>query len=106
MCGNGAVRKGRFISGEFSFFSGSLLRGGSGAPKKCCASTEPPSSIGVKILRDLAFDDKCLICGGLICSGCRNSCAGGGETRVVGRGCTCSFCVGGVGFRCSGMNCG
>jgi hypothetical protein len=30
---------------------------GSGAPKKCCARTEPPSSMGVKILRDL--DDRC-----------------------------------------------
>jgi hypothetical protein len=31
---------------------------GSGAPKKCCARTEPPSSIGVKMLRDL--DERCL----------------------------------------------
>lgn len=41
--------------------------GGSGAPKKCCARTEPPSSIGVKILRDL--EDRCFGCGGLPCSG-------------------------------------
>ena len=40
-------------SGE-DFFA---LRGVSEEPKKCCASTEPPSSMGVNILRD--FEDRC-----------------------------------------------
>ena len=44
-----------------------LLRGGSGAPKKWAASTEPPSSMGVKMLRD--FEDRCLGRGGLLVSG-------------------------------------
>lgn len=47
--------------------SSRLGLGGSGAPKKCCAKTEPPSSMGVKMLRDL--EDMCFGCGGLVCSG-------------------------------------
>lgn len=50
------LRGGGLISwASSSFFTSDL--GGSGAPKKCCASTEPPSSIGVNILLDL--EDKC-----------------------------------------------
>ena len=39
-------------------------RGGSFPKLKCLARTDPPSSIGVKILRD--FEDMCFGCGGLI----------------------------------------
>ena len=69
--------EGRVIEGAVMLLGGGLMSGrsssrlenlgGSGAPKKCCASTEPPSSIGVNILLDL--EERCLGCGGLACSG-------------------------------------
>jgi hypothetical protein len=61
------LRGGGLISGRSSSFLGNGL--GSGAPKKCWASTEPPSSIGVKMLLD--FEERCFGCGGLACSGGR-----------------------------------
>jgi len=61
------LRGGGLRSGECSTLT--CVRGGSGAPKKCCASTDPPSSIGVNILLDL--DDKCLGCGGVASGGLR-----------------------------------
>jgi hypothetical protein len=48
------VLRGGCLSGDPSFLK---LRG-AGVSKKCAASTDPPSSIGVKILFDL--DDRCL----------------------------------------------
>lgn len=75
------LRGGGLMSSKSSSF---FVRGlGSGAPKKCCAKTEPPSSIGVKMLLD--FEDRCLGCGGLFCSGGRRLCCSGcGEARVWG----------------------
>lgn len=63
--------------GLMSAKSSSLfVRGlGSGAPKKCWARTEPPSSMGVNILLD--FEDRCLGCGGVACSGGRRLCDSG-----------------------------
>ena len=49
---DGALRGGG-LSGDPSFLK---LRG-AGASKKCAASTDPPSSMGVKILFDL--DERC-----------------------------------------------
>ena len=73
--GAGAVilRGGGLMSAKSSSL---FVRGlGSGAPKKCWARTEPPSSIGVNILLD--FDDKCLSRGGEACSGGRRLCDSG-----------------------------
>lgn len=56
-CGCEAAR-----GGGLSSTDGEVRFGGSGAPKKCRASTEPPSSMGVNMLWDLAAE--CLRSGG------------------------------------------
>lgn len=72
MCEEGCdvARGGGLISGGDCFRSSRL--GGSGAPKKTLASTEPPSSIGVNMLCDL--DDACFRSGG---DGGRRVCCSG-----------------------------
>jgi len=54
------ARGGGLISGGDCFRSSRF--GGSGAPKKTLASTDPPSSMGVKMLCD--FEDACFRSGG------------------------------------------
>jgi len=75
------LRGGGLISGPST--SSLFGLGGSGAPKKCCANTDPPSSMGVNILRDL--DDMCFGCGGVACPGGRRLWfSGWGEERGCG----------------------
>lgn len=64
------ARGGGLISGGDCFRSSRL--GGSGAPKKTLANTEPPSSIGVKMLWD--FEEFCFRSGG---EGGRKDCCSG-----------------------------
>lgn len=86
------ARGGGFMSGGDCFLSSCF--GGSAAPKKTRANTEPPSSIGVYILCD--FDDECFLCGGE--GGRRVACSGCGDIRAAGCGGGCKlFEVGGGG---------